>query len=143
MLLHPKFNNFVILEAEHRTLCPSEKQIQLNKLEKLTGKSEVEEWDPQQFGYPRGKEGNWASCIRILNPFTGETQFFLELDENEAALCMNFCVFENHRNEDFLVVSTAKGMVLSPKSHQAAFLKVFKIVAGGSKLQLVQTVKFS
>jgi splicing factor 3B subunit 3 len=46
----------------------------------------MEELDPEQFGLPRAIPGNWASCIRYLNPLSGETLSLFELDHNEAAV---------------------------------------------------------
>ena len=39
----------------------------------------------EQFGLPVAGLGNWASCLRIINPLSGETTELLELENNEAA----------------------------------------------------------
>lgn len=37
-----------------------------------------------QFGGPRGAAGQWASCVRVIDPATASTVAVLELDENEV-----------------------------------------------------------
>lgn len=43
-----------------------------------------------QFGGPRGAAGQWASCVRVIDPATASTAAVLELDENEvrSVLCV-------------------------------------------------------
>jgi len=45
------------------------------------------EQDAQEafLGLPRAGPGRWASCIRVLDPSTGDTLALHELDDNEAA----------------------------------------------------------
>lgn len=40
----------------------------------------------EQFGLPVAGQGQWASCLRILNPLNGETVEFMEFEENEIAV---------------------------------------------------------
>jgi hypothetical protein len=37
-----------------------------------------------QFGGPRGAAGQWASCVRVIDPASASTTAVLELDENEV-----------------------------------------------------------
>ena len=43
-----------------------------------------------QFGGPRGAAGQWASCVRVIDPASASTTAVLELDENEV--CCS-CIF--------------------------------------------------
>ena len=52
-----------------------------------------EELPTEEFGLPIAGPGKWASCIRILNPFNGETTSLVELDNNEAAFRYTFVRF--------------------------------------------------
>ena len=38
------------------------------------------------FGAPKARDGMWASCIRVLDPISGETVQQFNLEQNEAAL---------------------------------------------------------
>ena len=48
----------------------------------------VDEYPPEEFGNIRNQPGQWASCIRITNPLTGETVQKEDLNENEAAFSL-------------------------------------------------------
>lgn len=43
-----------------------------------------------QFGGPRGAAGQWASCVRVIDPATASTAAVLELDENEVLEARRF-----------------------------------------------------
>jgi splicing factor 3B subunit 3 len=79
-----------------------------------------EEEDEEEFRLPvRGplppEEGHWASCIRIMDPVSGNTLELLELSENEAAFSICTCKFSHISEETFVVVGTAKDMTLHPR----------------------------
>ena len=38
------------------------------------------------FGAPKAGSGNWASCIRIMDPIRGKSVQKIKLDQNEAAM---------------------------------------------------------
>jgi splicing factor 3B subunit 3 len=38
------------------------------------------------FGAPKAGPGQWASCIRLLDPIRGELQELIKLEQNEAAV---------------------------------------------------------
>ena len=38
------------------------------------------------FGAPKAGSGNWASCIRIMDPIRGRSIQKIKLDQNEAAM---------------------------------------------------------
>lgn len=44
-----------------------------------------EERQESTFGAPKAGAGMWASCIRILNPISGQTLHKISLEQNEAA----------------------------------------------------------
>lgn len=44
-----------------------------------------------QFGAARGAAGQWASCIRIVDPASASTAAVLELDENEVLYVLLAC----------------------------------------------------
>ncbi len=44
-----------------------------------------------QFGGARGAAGQWASCIRIVDPASASTAAVLELDENEVLYVLLAC----------------------------------------------------
>ena len=38
------------------------------------------------FGAPKAGSGNWASCIRIMDPIRGKSVQKIKLDQNDAAM---------------------------------------------------------
>ena len=46
-----------------------------------------------QFGAPRGEPGQWAACLRIVDPASLSTVFVQELDNNEAITSMGIVQF--------------------------------------------------
>ena len=42
------------------------------------------------FGAPKAGSGNWASCIRIMDPIRGKSVQKIKLDQNEAAMRYSF-----------------------------------------------------
>jgi CPSF A subunit region len=99
-----------------------------------------EELDVAQYGHPKAPRGTWASCIRLLNPFSGTTIFQTEFVNNEAAISMADVVFMAHPDERLLVVGTVTGMVIGagPVTFQRGGLRVYKV-----KFNLVLVVRLA
>jgi hypothetical protein len=53
---------------------------------------------------------------------------------------MGILTFVAHQKERLLVVGIVKDLQLAPKSFSKAFLRVYKFVDGGSRLQFYQEV---
>jgi splicing factor 3B subunit 3 len=60
-------------------------------------------------------EGHWASCLRIMDPVSGNVLELIELSENEAAFSIATCTFSHISEETFLVVGTVQNMTLHPR----------------------------
>jgi splicing factor 3B subunit 3 len=104
-----------------------------------TGEGEEEEEDegtvmPVRGPLPPG-DGKWASCIRVIEPSTGTSREVLELSNNEAAFSVCTCRFTNHSEETFVIVGTAKGLVLHPRQAQSCAIHVYRLIDG--RLQLL------
>lgn len=102
------------------------------------GEAEAEEQQmtpDEQFGMPRGVAGQWASCVRVLNPRTGESSA-VELADNEAALSCCCCLFPNFP-EVVLAVGTAKALQFNPRSCEGGKLTLYRFVDNGAKLEKI------
>jgi splicing factor 3B subunit 3 len=77
--------NFMIIESEHNVL-PASQRPKLVVGNGMQVDGEEEELGVEYFGLPRASAGSWASCIRLLDPLSGETSDIIELDNNEAAI---------------------------------------------------------
>jgi len=83
----------------------------------------------EQAGSCKAGPGKWGSCIRIVDPRAEATVFKLNLDVDEAAVCLAVCYFFQLKDDrPCLVVGTAKGMHLHPRGAQECYIKTFLYV---------------
>ncbi|CAG8434541.1 5348_t:CDS:10 [Diversispora eburnea] len=138
-ILHPPSRNFVVIETEHNTYSPLEKKKVLEAKQKMGIQFDQNLLDlpSETFGLPKAEAGKWASCIRVINPFIGETTSLIELEENEAAFSIATVNFHNQNNESFLVIGTAKDANLAPRTCSVGYLHVYQFVDDGKSLKLV------
>ena len=74
-----------------------------------------------QLGPLKGAAGQWASCVRAIDPATATTTAVLELDSNEGAVSMALCNFNSPGNEGtYLAVGTAQGLAFNPRQADGA-----------------------
>ncbi len=86
--------------------------------------------------------GKWASCLRLINPFSGETLKLIELDHDQVALGMTLCRFLSHSPELLLVVGTARALQVAPRTSTMGSLQVYRFINNGSDLELLHEVTF-
>lgn len=96
--------------------------------------------DVLQFGLPKAEPGKWASCIRVLNPVSGQTSCLIELDDNEAAFSVTTCQFESRPEEIFVVIGTGVDVKLAPRSCTKGALHVYRVNEHGV-LELVHVTE--
>lgn len=90
----------------------------------------------------RNTKGKWASCIRLIEPFQGETLQEIELEENEAAFSVAVVQFATNPHagdamEQFIVVGTGKDVTLAPRNCSSGFLRLYRpVLAENQQLQL-------
>ncbi|SCV67047.1 BQ2448_5693 [Microbotryum intermedium] len=139
LITSPSRNLLYTVEADHRTLSPSAQQKMLGDLKSagIDVDDEVMQLPREVFGLPRAPAGNWASCIRIIDPVEATTAFSLELENNEAAFSVALCTFHTTPNEQHLVVGSAQDTTLSPRTCKQAYLTTYKIIDDGRGLELV------
>ncbi|KAI9277669.1 CPSF A subunit region-domain-containing protein [Umbelopsis sp. AD052] len=136
-ILHPATKNFVVIESDHATFSPEAKREGLIEKERdgFEIDDEVTNLDPLQFGHVRNTAGKWASCIRVISPFQGDTLQQIELEENEAAFSVALVQFRNNphstdSNEQFVVVGTGKDVTLAPRTCSSGFIHLYRFVQG-------------
>eukprot|EP00842_Homolaphlyctis_polyrhiza_P007012 jgi/Hompol1/8/HPOL_001304-RA len=133
--------NFIIIESDHGTLCPTDRTSILEAKAALDTEEGTipEELPVEQFGLPKAAPGNWASCIRIVNPLQGETLFLEDLDKNEAAFCIASCIFESSPMTTHIIVGTGTGVKLAPPSSTASALRVYRLEPDGTSLEFLHS----
>lgn len=136
---HPEQPFFYVTESENNTLSQSTKTRLLNDTTLVNGDSVV--LPSEEFGYPKA-QGHWASCIQIIDPINTKSAIYtVDLEDNEAAVGIAAVSFASQDDETFLVVSTGKDMVVSPRSFSAAFIYVYRFLEDGKELEFIHKTK--
>ncbi|KAJ2455577.1 pre-mRNA-splicing factor rse1 [Coemansia sp. RSA 2336] len=135
-LLNPQSRHFVIIESEHAHYLPSQyKQALLARGLVADGQAADDAvLPPEQFGLPRSHADGWASLIRVLDPFTGESTQIIELDQDTAAVSLAQVVFGDTA---YIAVGCANEMTLRPRKCRDASIRLYKWTGDGTGLELV------
>ncbi|KAJ2344846.1 pre-mRNA-splicing factor rse1, partial [Coemansia sp. RSA 2673] len=126
--VHDVSRYFAVIEAEHGRWAPAHYAAKLEE-----SGAEDEALPPEQFGLVRNA-GGWASLVRVLSPFDGETVFLDELPAGHAALCLAPVRFGN---DSYVAVGCAVGLSLRPRSCESASIRLYKWTTDGTGLELV------
>ena len=136
---HPEQPLFYVIESDSNTLAPATRQRLLNDTTLVNG--DVAVLPPEEFGYPKG-DGHWASCVQIVDPITAkEVIHQVDLEDNEAAISVAAVSFSSQDDETFLVVGTAKDLMISPRSSNGGFLHVYRFLEDGKELEFIHKTK--
>ena len=136
---HPACPLFYVIESDNNVLAESTKASLLQSSNAVNGDATV--LPAEDFGYPRAT-GHWASCIQIVDPVaTKSVVSTITLEDNEAAVSIAAVPFAGQDDEIFLVVGTAKDMVVSPRSYSAGFLHVYRFHEEGKELEFIHKTK--
>ncbi|CAA6670468.1 unnamed protein product [Spirodela intermedia] len=157
-VLVPKKKHLVIIESDQGAFTAQEREENKKVFFEATGIGENgtanngdqmengggdndEEKDPlsdEQYGYPKAVSDKWVSCIRVLDPRTGETTSILELQDNEAAFSVCTVNFHDKEHGTLLAVGTAKGLQFLPrKSLIGGFIHIYRFIDDGKGLELL------
>ncbi|KAL5021527.1 hypothetical protein ScPMuIL_000682 [Solemya velum] len=152
-VIHHESSNLIVIETDHNAYTDETKQQRKQQMaeEMIEAAQEderelaaemaaaflSEELPESIFGSAKAGSGMWASCIRIINPISGETQHKISLEQNEAAHSIALMKFANRGDDLFVLVGVAKDLVLNPRSLSGGFIYAYQIVNGGEKLELV------
>ncbi|KAJ6801697.1 splicing factor 3B subunit 3-like [Iris pallida] len=155
-VLQPKRKNLVIIESDQGAFTAEEREAarkecleaagigengNANNGEQMENGGDDEEdntLSDEQYGYPKAESDRWASCIRILDPKSGNTTCLLELQDNEAAFSVCTVNFHDKEHGTLLAVGTAKGLQFWPRrSLTAGFIHIYRFVEEGKSLELL------
>ncbi|PVV05044.1 hypothetical protein BB560_000437 [Smittium megazygosporum] len=139
MIMNSTSKNFAIIETDHGFVSNSKWASDLVSQGIVSSIEEANSavLPSQQFGYIRGDANTWCSCIRVLNPFTGDTTQLLELENNEAAYSIANIQFHTHIGVSYVVVGTGVEVTLRPRSCKDAYLRVYAWDEKGETLSLL------
>jgi splicing factor 3B subunit 3 len=132
---HPQQPVFYVIEADNNVLSSSTRDQLMKESKAVNGDAEV--LPAEDYGYPRGT-GHWASAISIIDPVTTKTVISrVELEDNEAAVSVTIAPFASQDDESFLIVGTAKDLVVSPRSYTAGFIHVYRLHEAGKEMEFI------
>lgn len=166
MAVHPETKHLIIIESDQQTVTLKEKNeiIRREKAEAAAAsepptkrrktaqgesdsKEDAKEGDDQDDDEPlpfaemteavRGAPGKWASCIRIVNPRTLESDTIIELEDNEAAFSVATVRFSEKDDKNvYLAVGTVRNLRLAPRKHSGGYIHLYRFVKRGDSMQL-------
>ena len=136
---HPEYPLFYVAGSDYNVLSEATKEKLLKDPSVVNGDAAV--LPPEEFGLPRGK-GHWASNIQIVDPVsTKEVVFTLALEDNESVVSIAAVPFSSQDDETFLIVGTAKDLVVSPRSSTCGYLHVYRFQDSGRSLEFIHKTK--
>lgn len=153
-ILHPKQKSLIIIESDQGAFTAEEREAAKKEcleaaglgesgnmeVEQQNGDDEEKE-DPlpdEQYGYPKAESKKWASCVRVLDPKTGETTCLLALQDNEAAFSICSVTFHDKELGTLVAIGTAKDLEFWPKRHcSGGFIHIYRSVDDGKSLELL------
>lgn len=147
LLIHPDYKTLIVAESDYQA-------VPIADNEELKGRLVDESGAPiagpefsaelaaelDQYGAPMGAVGQWASCVRLVDPAELSTKCVLELDGNEGICSMALVRFEGTGLPDnslLLAVGTAEQMTYFPTSCTAGYIRLYKVCDQGQRLELL------
>ena len=74
LLSHPESNNLIVLEKDHRAFSMTELDEMTSESNEQKGEKKNKDIDWSKLGsYPKAVKDQFASCVRIVDPFNMET----------------------------------------------------------------------
>eukprot|EP00877_Chromochloris_zofingiensis_P000800 jgi/Chrzof1/10720/Cz05g09290.t1 len=146
LVIHPEHKNLIIAESEHGAVPLAEREDLKQRMQAAEGaEARGPEFDEEiaalqeQLGAPIGAPGQWASCLRIVEPRGLSTQCVLELDNNEGITSMCLVQFAPgaHDTSMLLAVGTAEGLTYFPTDCQSGYIRIYRILDRGTRLELM------
>ncbi len=82
------------------------------------------------FGAPKAGAGMWASCVRVMDPVSGETVQQINFEQNEAALSLAMVKFGAYPDTLYLLVGVAKDLQLAPRHAGGGYIYTYRVNRG-------------
>ncbi|KAK8190224.1 CPSF A subunit region-domain-containing protein [Phyllosticta capitalensis] len=141
LVRHPTEPLFFVSESDNNVLSSTTRNALIQDQTSKAENGEAPVLDPEDFGYPRGRS-HWASCVQIVDPINEKgVVHTLELSDNEGIVSMCLAPFESQNQETFLVVGTAKDLVVAPRTFTAGFIHVYRLHDNGRDVEFIHKTK--
>jgi len=149
-----KSSSLVVVQADHgcgSTAATVAARVQAKEASKagkesmeVDGDEEEEEEEEEegmtpeeQFGAPKDVEGQWASCIQVVDAKECVVTSSIELDGNEAAMTVCSCTFSKLPGQQLVAVATVTDLSFYPREASGGFLHLYRVIEGGAGMQLL------
>ena len=136
-----------IIESDHNAYTEAtkqaRKQVMAEEMKEAAGEDEQElardmaedflnENLPEAvFGAPKAGAGMWASCLRVMDPVSGETLQQVNFEQNEAAVSVALVKFGAYSEVTYLLVGVAKDLQLAPRQAAGGFVYTYRVCRPG------------
>lgn len=137
--VHPETNYLVILERDHNCFSNSEREQIRKDIAEKTGDPKYLDLEPSKIGYPKAGMNKFASCLRIVDPYLLQTLELLEFENNEVLFSCFIASTIGKPGETYLIVGTGLDVKFSPRTCSLGFIKTYRFVENGTKLQFVHS----
>jgi len=140
MAVHPETGSLVVVESDAMTqpLGRSDGANGTADMDTDGGPSAAERL--RHVGDYSGEEGEWGSCIHVIDPKTLGALSRLDLDDNEAAISAAIVPFESHPDKgSVLCVGVTKGLTFYPRKTEGNSIKCYEFSKDGKTLSLIHS----
>ena len=144
-VVHNTSGNVILIEMDHNALTEESKKARKQQIAEEMVENAIEGEEEQAaemaaaflneedlpeniFGSPKPGPGNWASQIKLINPISGKVLDKICLEQNEAAFSIALVKFQQYGDNQFIVVGTAKNLILNPRSCDSGNLYVYQLI---------------
>ncbi|EAR85077.1 splicing factor 3B subunit 3 (macronuclear) [Tetrahymena thermophila SB210] len=133
MAIHERSHNIVLIESDNKVYNESQKKQLIEQYYSNQNKGDL----ATQVDLLTAPSGNWASCVRIVDPVTRKTLNIYELENNEHALSMCMVNFDN-KDETYVCVGTVKDYQVHPnRNFSVCYINTFQLNEKLNTLELL------
>lgn len=150
LLVHPTHRTLIVAECDHAAVPLAERADLVARGAADGDLPAGPEFDPEQaaleeqWGAPRGAPGQWAACLRVLDPLTLATQYVAELEGNEAITSACLVTFAGDAaaaaggdGGAMLAVGTATALRYMPTECEGGAIRLYRFLGDGRRLELL------
>ena len=127
----PGTSLLIVVEADHGVLPPAEHRDDvIEPYEAMQDEDDEESevvWDESVYGQQRGEEGQWGSCIRVVDAKQSTSMQLIDMEDNEAVFCCCPVQFHERPGEWFVLFGTGQNLTLNPRTLTSGFLQLYRV----------------
>jgi len=135
--VNPLTNHILVIEKDYNCYTESQREQAKQKMFEQTKSKECLDVDYSKVGYPKpAVAGGYASCLRIVDPFSFETVFLQEFEDSECVFSMYVSQNVGLPGVAYLFLGIGVEATLQ-KTCKAAEIQTYMLTQDGQGLQLL------